>query len=183
MKPLARWATLALVVVVIGIALVLWSQRSPQQAQPESKVAEQPAAPKPSEAPIAPKAAEPVKASVLFDFDRSVLRLGETPKLDEVAAKIKGRAFDRLEAVGHADRIGSKAYNLRLSKLRAEAVQAYLVGKGVDAGHIRAEGKGEEQPVTADACRNMGPENRKNRKLIECLQRDRRVEIELVVTR
>ncbi len=183
MKPLTRWAILALVVVVIGIALVFWIQRNRQQAAAEKAVAEQPVAPKPPEAPIPPKPEEPVTASVLFDFDRSVLRLGETPKLDELAAKIKGRTFDHLQAVGYADRIGKEAYNLQLSKLRAEAVQAYLVGKGVDAGRIRADGKGEAQPVTGEACKNMGPENRRNRKLIQCLQPDRRVEVELVVAR
>jgi OOP family OmpA-OmpF porin len=120
---------------------------------------------------------------VLFDFDRSVVRPGEASKLDELAAKVKGRAFDRLDAVGHADRIGATAYNLGLSKRRAEAVQAYLVGKGVDAGRIRTEAKGEDEAATGEACKNLGPENRKNQKLVECLQRDRRVEVKLVATR
>lgn len=182
MKPFTRWALLVLVVVAIGIVLLLWTRRDRQQAPPESGIAEQPVAPKPSDAPITPKTDEPVTASVLFDYDRSVLRPRETPKLDELTAKFKDRPFDRVDAIGHADRIGSDAYNLRLSKLRAEAVQAYLVGKGVDAGRIRTEAKGEGQPVTGDACKNMGPESPKNRKLIECLQRDRRVGVELLAT-
>ena len=111
---------------------------------------------------------------------RSEMRPGEAPKLDELTAKMKGRPFDRLDAVGHADRIGSSAYNLRLSQRRAEAVHTYLVSKGMDAGRIRIEAKGEEEPVTGEACKNMGAENRKNQKLIECLQRDRRVEVTLV---
>jgi len=59
-------------------------------------------------------------------------------------------------------------------------VQAYLVGKGMDAGRIRAEAKGEDEAVTGETCKNMGPEIRKNQKLVECLQRDRRVEVKLV---
>ena len=185
MKPSTRWTIVVLVVVVIGIIWLLWTQRDQQPAPAKGPVATQPTAPKPepTPAPTPPKAEEPVTASVLFDFNRSEVRPGEAPKLDELAARIKGRTFDRLDAVGHADRIGANAYNLVLSKRRAEAVQAYLVGKGMDAGRIRAEAKGEDEAVTGETCKNMGPESRKNQKLVECLQRDRRVEVKLVATR
>jgi OmpA-OmpF porin, OOP family len=178
MKPFPRWALVVAIVVAIGIIWLLWSKRD-QQPGP---VATQPVAskPEPAPAPIAPRAEEPVTASVFFDYNRSEIRPGEAPKLDELTAKAKGRTFDRLDTVGHTDRIGSSAYNLRLSQRRAEAVHTYLVGKGMDAGRIRIGAKGEEEPVTGEACKNMGPENRKNQKLIECLQRDRRVEVRLV---
>jgi len=182
MKPFTRWTIVVLVVVAIGLIWLLWPRRIEQPAPPAGPVAVQPTTPKPepSPAPVTPKAEEPVTASVFFDFDRSVLRPGEVPKLDELTARIKGRTFDRLDAVGHADRIGANAYNMGLSKRRAEAVQAYLVSKGVDAARIRIEAKGEDHAVTGEACKDMGPENRKNQKLIECLQRDRRVEVRLV---
>ena len=182
MKPSTRWTIVVLVVVAIGIAWLLWTKRDEQPAPAKGPVATQPTAPKPepTPAPTPPQAEEPVTASVLFDFDRSVVRPGEASKLDELAAKVKGRTFDRLDAVGHADRIGANDYNLKLSKRRADAVQAYLVGKGMDAGRIRTEAKGEDEAVTGDACKKMGPENRKNQKLVECLQRDRRVEVKLV---
>lgn len=180
MKPVTRWTLVVLAVVAIAILLVLWTQRDKQQAPSDSGVAEQPAAPA---APVTPKAEEPVTASVLFDFDRSVLRPGETPKLDELTAKFKGGAFGRVDAAGHADRIGPDPYNLRLSERRAEAVRAYLVGKGVDAGSIRTEAIGERDAMSGEACKKLGPERRKNRKLVECLQPDRRVEVTLVATR
>ncbi len=180
MKPVTRWTLVVLVVMVIGILLVLWSQRDQQQATPDSGVAEQPASPT---APVTPKADEPVTASVLFDFDRSVLRPGETPKLDKLIAKFKDRSFVRVDAVGHADQIGTDRYNLRLSERRAEEVRAYMVGKGLDAGSIRTEAKGEGEAMTGEACKKMGPENRKNQNLVECLQPDRRVEFALVAPR
>lgn len=183
MKPMHRWAIVVLVVVAIGILWLLWNQRDQPPPPAKAPVATQPVAPKPTPAPSPPKAEEPVTATVLFDYNRSEVRPGEAPKLDELAAKIKGRSFDRLDAVGHADRIGSDSYNLGLSKRRADAVRAYLVGKGVDAGRIRTEAKGESESVTGEACKNMGPERRKNQKLVECLQRDRRVEVKLVATR
>jgi OOP family OmpA-OmpF porin len=185
MKPSTRWTIVVLVVVAIGIIWLLWPKSDQQPAPAKGPMATQPTAPKPepSPAPGAPKAEEPVTASVLFDFNRSEVRPGEAPKLDELTAKIKGRTFDRLDAVGHADRIGANEYNLQLSKRRAEAVSAYLASKGVDVKRIRTEAKGEEEAVTGEACKSMGPESRKNQKLVECLQRDRRVEVKLVATR
>jgi OOP family OmpA-OmpF porin len=187
MKPSTRWTIVILVVIAIGIIWLLWPKRDEQPAPPKAPVASQPPAPKPEPAPpptpepappsVKPQPEGPVTASIHFSFDSSVVQPAEAPKLDEFAGRIKGSSFDRLDAVGHADRIGTSVYNLGLSKRRAEAVQAYLAGKGVEAARIRVEAKGEDQSVTGDACKKMGPENRKNRKLIECLQRDRRVEL------
>jgi len=177
-----RWTLGILVATVIAILLFLWLRGDQKPAPAKGPIATQPTAPKPepSPAPVTPKAEEPVTASVLFDYNRSDIRAGEAPKLDELTTRIKGRANDRLDAVGHADRIGNDSYNLALSKRRAEAVSAYLAGKGVDVKRIRTEAKGEGEPVTGEACKNMGPESRKNQKLVECLQRDRRVEVKLV---
>jgi len=183
MKPSTRWTIVILVVIAIGIIWMLWPKREEPPPPAKAPVAAQPPAMKtePAPPPVTPKPEEPVAASIHFGFDSSVVQPAETPKLDEFAARIKGRSFDRLDAVGHADRIGANAYNLGLSKRRAEAVQAYLAGKGVEAARIRVEAKGEDQGVTGEACKNMGAENRKNPKLIECLQRDRRVEVNLAI--
>ncbi|MEF8706093.1 MAG: OmpA family protein, partial [Candidatus Accumulibacter sp. UW27] len=71
------------------------------------------------------------------------------------------------------------AYNQKLSERRAAAVKTYLVSKGIDANRVYTEGKGEKNPVTkADQC--VGP---KSKKVIECLQPDRRVDIELIGTK
>ena len=60
-----------------------------------------------------------------------------------------------------------------------EAVKTYLVGKGIEANRIRAEGKGETQPVTkAGECDGSA-----SAQVIACLQPDRRVEVEVVGTR
>ena len=177
MKPVTRWSLVGLAVVVIAILFLLWSQRDKQQAPADTAVAQQPVAPMP------PKVDEPVIVSVHFDFDRSVLRAGEIPKLDELTAKVKSRAFDRIDAVGHADQIGGDTYNLHLSEQRAEAVRAYLVGKGVDGRSIRTEGKGESEAITGDACGKPGAKIRKSPQAIDCLQPDRRVQITLVAAR
>lgn len=188
MTPAVRWAIGLLVLIVAGALWMFWKPGNAPPPAPKVEPAPQPvaAAPAPAAVPVvapatpAPKAEEPVAIAVYFDFDRSALRSGEVSKLDELTAKIQGRTFERLDAVGYADRIGEEPYNVPLSRKRAEAVVAYLTGKGVDAARIRAEAKGESEATTGDACKDLGPDSGTNRKLVECLERDRRVEVKLV---
>ncbi len=134
-------------------------------------------APEPAPAP-APVVCKPntetitVGAEKLFGFDKAALKDEGKAALDEAAAKIK--ANPEIKAVivtGHTDRIGSDAYNQKLSERRAKQVADYLVGQGVDSSLISAEGKGESEPVVQ--CTG----NKATKKLIECLQPNRRVEI------
>lgn len=113
-----------------------------------------------------------VSAEKLFGFDKANLKAEGKAALDEAAAKIK--ASPEIKAVivtGHTDRIGSDAYNQKLSERRAKQVADYLVAQGVDSSIISAEGKGETQPVVECAG------NKATKKLIQCLQPNRRVEI------
>jgi len=147
---------------------------------PKEKCTVEAAAPAP--APAAPKpAAEKVKlsADALFDFDKAVLKPEGKAKLDNLAAQAGKLRLEVVLAVGHTDRIGSVAYNQKLSERRAEAVKAYLVSKGIESNRIYTEGKGESQPVTGTQCNNTSGRSA----LIACLQPDRRVEIELIGTK
>lgn len=122
-------------------------------------------------------------ADALFDFDKAVLRPEGKAKLDEVLTKAKELKLEVILAVGHTDRIGKDSYNQKLSEKRAAAVKEYLVGKGIEANRVYTEGKGETQPVTGDKCKNMGAESGRNKKLVDCLQPDRRVDIEVIGTK
>lgn len=144
-----------------------------------------PAAAAPKAAPAAAATPKPaaekltLAADALFDFDKAVLRPEGKAKLDELAAKVKGIKLEVIIAVGHADRLGSAAYNQKLSEKRAAAVKEYLVGKGIEANRVYTEGKGKTQPKTkADECKGA-----KSKKVIACLQPDRRVEIEVIGTK
>ena len=48
---------------------------------------------------------------------------------------------------GYTDSVGSDDYNQALSSRRAESVQSYLVGQGIDRGRLTASGLGESAPV------------------------------------
>ena len=118
-------------------------------------------------------------AGALFEFDMYELLPVGRAALDDFIDQLKGATFGMIRAVGHADRLGSEAYNQILSEERAEAVKAYLVGKGFEPGRVQAEGRGATQPVTKPGECAGG----KSAKVIACLQPDRRVGIETAGTR
>ena len=92
----------------------------------------------------------------------------------QFVGKLRKVNLEVVIAVGHADRLGSDAYNMKLSVRRADSVKAYLVSKGVAASRVYTEGKGERQPVKE--CKGEG----KTKELISCLEPNRRVEAEAV---
>ena len=111
-----------------------------------------------------------IAAEKLFGFDKAQLQDDGKAALDDAAAKIKANADIELVLVtGHTDRLGSDAYNQKLSERRANQVKAYLVAQGVDAGRLQAVGKGESEPVVA--CDGV----KGGKALKACLQPNRRV--------
>ncbi|MEI6227566.1 MAG: OmpA family protein [Methylophilaceae bacterium] len=144
------------------------------------------AAPAPAPAPVVAAAPEPspvveackpnfetitISAEKLFGFDKYKLQDEAKPVLDEVAAKLIAHPeFELVIVAGHTDRIGSEAYNLKLSERRANAVKAYIVTKGIDSSRLQAVGKGKSEPVVE--CKGV-----KGKAAIECLQPNRRVVI------
>ena len=124
-------------------------------------------------------------ADALFDFDQATVKPEGRRQLDKLAADLMGAKFDVIEiamvtVTGHTDRVGSAAYNMRLSMRRAEAVKAYLAKLGIPAVKIVAIGKGETDPVTKSGeCKG----DKATKDLIACMQPDRRVEIEVSVAK
>ena len=116
-----------------------------------------------------------LSADGAFQFGKAKLLPKGKSKLDKLVADLKGKNFTKLTVEGYTDRLGSQATNLKLSQRRADAVKAYLASKGVDAKKIVAEGKGSQNPVTAEGqCTG-----KRSPKLIACLSADRRVEIKV----
>lgn len=109
----------------------------------------------------------------LFRFDRA--DLGDitdsgVQRLDDLAAGLTAAdaPHGHIEVIGYTDRLGSDEYNQSLSERRAATVRQYLVKKGVPAGRIDAEGRGEADPVVT--CNETG-----RSALIACLAPNRRV--------
>lgn len=131
--------------------------------------------PPPPPAPMPPKRVS-FSADALFTFDKAEVRPEGRRALEKFATELRGTTFEHISVIGHTDRIGSDAYNLRLSKRRADAVKSILVeSAGLDAAKIDAEGHGKSDAVTKPGeC-----EGKRSPKLIACLQADRRVDIEV----
>jgi OOP family OmpA-OmpF porin len=146
-----------------------------------------PAPPPPPPPPPAPPAPTSEKvtfaADALFDFDKATLKPEGRAKMDDLVSKLAGVSLEVIIAVGYTDRIGSDAYNLKLSQRRAQAVKDYLVSKGIEPNRVYTEGKGEANPVKQCADPSAKGEVRNQKQLIDCLQPNRRVEVEVVGTR
>lgn len=114
-----------------------------------------------------------IQSEALFDFDKYAIKGKNNQVLDEVAAKIK--EHDDIEFIlvtGHTDKIGSDAYNQKLSERRADAVKKYLASHGIKDVRIKSVGKGETEPVV-DCAGVKG-----SKKVIECLAPNRRVVVD-----
>lgn len=155
----------------------LAKKEKPAPKKEESKAAAPVA---PVAGPAAPAVKATFKAETLFDFDKAVVRAEGKKELDDqVVANMKAHPeVELLLVTGHADRLGSDKYNQKLSERRAAAVKTYLTSQGVAADRVKTVGKGEAMPNpdadTANKCKG----NNKTKKLIECLQPDRRVTVE-----
>lgn len=118
-----------------------------------------------------------LQADAIFPFDKygeQDMRLAGRKRLDELAEELKSFAPSvKITITGHTDRLGSEAYNQRLSQQRAETVRGYLATKGVPAAQMSAYGMGEQQPV-AECSGKMA-----RSALISCLEPNRRVDIEV----
>lgn len=104
---------------------------------------------------------------VHFYSASSRLRTTARKALDEVAAILRRQPDAEVTVLGHTDSVGGAEANMKLSLRRAKAVRDYLVGQGVEARRVTAEGRGETQPV-AD---NSTPQGRLKNRRVELLIR------------
>lgn len=144
------------------------------QPAPEPVVAPQPVQPAPALVPTPHRFS--LSSDVLFEFDSARLRPVAHQELDALFGQLVAAnpQDGTARIIGHTDRLGSEAYNLRLSQQRAQAVADYLIGKGLVAGKVEVVGMGERSPVTGDRCHQST-----HAALVSCLAEDRRVDITL----
>ncbi len=154
------------------------SQPAATPAEKEITAATEPTIPPPPAAgPGAVLDKTTLQGDAIFNFgksDETGMLPGGKQKLDALAERIKNidsANIGGIEVIGHADRLGSRAANQRLSERRAATVANYLVSKGVESSLINAVGKGDSEPVVQCKGKSASPE------LIECLAPNRRVDV------
>lgn len=120
-----------------------------------------PPAPMPMAQP-APSAAPPPRLFlVYFDFDRATLTPFGQDVLEQAAAAYRAGGAARLDVTGYTDLAGPAAYNLKLSRRRADAVRARLIELGVPEAAIVEAARGEADPRVPTAQGVREPKNRR----------------------
>ena len=115
----------------------------------------------PSPAPVVPAPAPARTYLVFFDWDRADLTDRARQIVAEAAAASTHVQTTRIEVQGNADRSGTPAYNLGLSRRRADAVAAELVRRGVARGEIVIQAFGDTRPLVPTAPGVREPQNRR----------------------
>ena len=82
-----------------------------------------------------------------FELDKGFIPDVNKPFLERSANIITKVADMKLMIIGHTDSLASDAYNMDLSRDRAESVKEYLVSQGIDASKLMTKGMGESEPI------------------------------------
>lgn len=98
---------------------------------------------------------------VFFDFDSDDVNADGESVLDAVANEVNSRNINTINVVGHTDTSGSTAYNARLANRRGNDVKSALIARGVPAGKIMIEGRGENELLVQTQNDIREPANRR----------------------
>lgn len=120
-----------------------------------------------------------LEASALFKFDKfdyaNMLERGKA-EIQAISQDMQQymNQITNIAVIGHTDPDGSYAYNMKLSRDRADTVKQALQSNGINGNLISTEGRGKNEPLITD-CAARHPNNRESR--LACNQPNRRVQI------
>ncbi len=106
-------------------------------------------------------------SGILFDIESYSLKTETRKNLDKLSETLNKYNETEIRILGHTDNTGSEKYNATLSKNRADAVNTYLVTKGVSGTRLSDTGYGELDPIATN-------------ETVEGRELNRRVEIVIV---
>jgi outer membrane protein OmpA-like peptidoglycan-associated protein len=101
---------------------------------------------------------------IYFGFNSADILPNVNPALDELGRALKTHPLSLccFQIVGHTDDVGSDAYNVRLSRQRAQAVVSYLSDRfGIDKDRLEAVGLGECSPIRDNSTEEGRSKNRR----------------------
>ena len=120
-----------------------------------------PASP-PAPAPVAAPAPAPARSYlVFFDWDSAALSERARQVIAEAAQNVTRVQVTRIDVAGYADKTGTPAYNLVLSRHRADTVAAELVSRGVAKQAIDIQAFGDTKPLVPTAAGVREAQNRR----------------------
>ncbi|MES2446193.1 MAG: OmpA family protein [Bacteroidota bacterium] len=98
--------------------------------------------------------------TIQFEFNSSVLKTESYPTLDKLSSVLRENG-GKVTTKGYASSEGTAAYNMKLSKDRANSVKTYLVNSGVNASQVTAKGFGEANPIASNDTEEGRIQNRR----------------------
>jgi outer membrane protein OmpA-like peptidoglycan-associated protein len=98
---------------------------------------------------------------VFFDWDKSDITPEAAAILDRAAEAYVQTGQSSVVIDGHTDTSGSAAYNMRLSQRRADAVKAYMAGKGIAESQMTTRGFGFTRLLVDTPLGVREPQNRR----------------------
>ena len=99
--------------------------------------------------------------NLYFDYDSDKILPTSYAEIERLMLFLKQNKNIKIKIVGHTDNQGSHAYNIDLSRRRAEALMNALIRKGIAAERLTAEGKGSTQPITTNDTEEGRAKNRR----------------------
>jgi iron complex outermembrane recepter protein len=113
--------------------------------------------------PAQPVAPAPTAHSymVFFDFNKSDLTPQAIQIVDTAAKNAGPVKVTQISVTGHTDTVGSDAYNMRLSRRRAESVAAELEKDGIPSSEIEIVAKGKRDLLVPTTDGVKEPQNRR----------------------
>jgi outer membrane protein OmpA-like peptidoglycan-associated protein len=117
---------------------------------------------RPAPVPVVAPAPAPARSYlVFFDWDRADLSARAKQIIGEAAANSTKVQLTQIEVNGYADNTGTPAYNMKLSRRRADNVAAELVRDGVDRKLIYIQAFGDTRPLVPTGPQTREPQNRR----------------------
>jgi iron complex outermembrane recepter protein len=111
--------------------------------------------------PVVAPAPAPKSYLVFFDSNKSDLTPQAVTIVDQAAKNAGPAKVTQLTVMGHTDTVGSDAYNMRLSRRRAESVAAQLEKDGIPSSKIEIVAKGKRDLLVPTADGVKEPQNRR----------------------
>ncbi len=102
-----------------------------------------------------------ITEAIHFETGRAKILEDSFSLLDEIAQVLQQNPDISVRIEGYTDNVGSAAYNLKLSQLRAENVMKYLITAGIDPSRLTAKGFGMMDPIASNASAAGRAKNRR----------------------
>lgn len=102
-----------------------------------------------------------------FDFDSSVVKSADKPKVAKVAEHLKANPSHAVEVDGHCDERGTEEYNRALGERRALALREELISLGIEPSRIDTVTYGKDRPADTGHDESAWKKNRRGEFLLE----------------